>query len=121
MIGERAALLLGLFGAPVALLWLGHRLRDRSPRQRGAFWGGAAGHTAAIALTLIVALTPPIWWHEGGFWRDFAVHWSMLIGFLAGTGAGLLHGGPAPAAERRALADRRASTPAHQAAARATD
>ena len=52
MIGERIALLLGLFGAPAILLWLGHRLRDRTARQRGAFWGGAIGHSVAIVVVM---------------------------------------------------------------------
>lgn len=107
MIGERIALLLGLFGAPAALLWLGHRLRDRSARQRGAFWGGAIGHGIAIVVAVIAALFPPIWWHEGGVLRDFAVHWSMLIGAVAGGAAGALR---ATAARAQARADRRAST-----------
>src|SRR5690606_6592999 len=102
-------LVLGLFGAPAALLWLGHRLRDRSPRQRGAFWGGATGHSIAIVLTLVAALTPPIAWQDGGFWRDFTVHWSMLLGFFAGAGVGVLR--PlvprSSAFERRTGRDRR--------------
>lgn len=111
MIGERVALLLGLFGAPAVLLWLGHRLRDRTARQRGAFWGGAIGHTIALVVALVAALLPPIWWHEGGFLRDFAVHWSLLIGAIAGAAAGALRATDARAradADRRTGSDRRA-------------
>lgn len=92
MIGERVALLAGLFAAPGLLLWLGHRLRDRSARARGAFWGGVAGHAMAVLLTLAAAVTPPIWWAGGGFWRDFAVHWSLLLGAALGAGSGAVVG-----------------------------
>lgn len=89
MSGERLALLAGLFVVPGVLLWWGHRLRDRSRAAKLAFWGAVLGHTAALLVTTAAALNPPIWWAGGGFWRDFAVHWSLLVGAALGGLAGL--------------------------------
>lgn len=118
----RIALVAGLFVAPAVLLWLGHRMRDRSPRQRAAFWGGAIGHSTAMLITLVAALFPPVWWHEGGPVRDFAIHWSMLIGFLVGSAVALLRADDAPATEpsdRRSGTDRRGQATSTRAAAAA--
>ena len=52
------ALLIGAFVIPGVLLWLGHRLRRRTPRWRGAFWGGVAGHLIALVVGSIAASTP---------------------------------------------------------------
>jgi hypothetical protein len=84
MIGERVALLFGLFIAPLILLYLGQRLRERSERARRRFWGGVIGHVAGMLVATVAMLAPPIWWAGGSFARDFAVHWSMLIGFALG-------------------------------------
>lgn len=86
MIGERVALLVGLFLVPAYLVWLGHGLRDRTPRQRSAFWGGVIGHAAAMVVTLGAMMAPPIWWHDGGMLRDAAVHWTLILGVLIGAG-----------------------------------
>lgn len=85
MIGERLALLFGLFGAPLLLVHFGHRLRDRSARERKRFWGGVIGHAIGMLVSVAAMLMPPIWWAGGSFARDFAVHWSMLIGFILGV------------------------------------
>lgn len=90
MMGERVALLVGLFAIPGLLLWLGHRLRDRSPRQRGAFWGGVIGHGIGLAITLTAAVKPAVWWAGGPFLRDFAVHWSPMLLALGGLALGSL-------------------------------
>lgn len=89
MIGERVALLAGLFLVPAVLLWLGTRLRDRTGPARGAFWGGVAGHAVGLAITLTAAMCPPVWWAGGPFWRDFAVHWSPMLAALAGGAVGI--------------------------------
>jgi len=85
MMGERVALLIGLIVIPVLLLMAGHRFRDRTPRQRSLFWGALLGHTTGLLLTVTLTMLPPIWWHGGPMWRDFLVHFSMLIGTVAGT------------------------------------
>lgn len=86
MMGERVALLIGLILIPVLLLIAGHRFRDRTPRQRSLFWGALLGHTTGMLLTLVLTMLPPVWWHQGPMWRDFLVHFSMLIGAMLGWG-----------------------------------
>jgi hypothetical protein len=92
MMGERVALLLGLFVVPALILWTGHRFRDRSPRARNAFWGGVMGHAAGLTTTLIASVNPAVWWAGGPFLRDFAVHWSPLLLAMAGAAAGAVLG-----------------------------
>lgn len=83
-------LLAGLFLVPVALLWLGHRLRRRAPGARAVFWGVTIGHSIGIIATLAAAHYPPVLWTEG--WRAVAVHWSMVAGALLGAGVGAAAG-----------------------------
>lgn len=90
MIGERVALLVGLFVAPLVLLWLGHRMRDRSAVARGGFWGGVIGHASGLLITLLTSVLPPVWWAGGPFLRDFAVHWSPALLAASGIAAGAL-------------------------------
>ena len=82
----RAAFLIGAFVVPVVLLWLGHRLRDRTPAQRGAFWGGLVGHSIAIAVALAALHYPPVQWQGGT--RSMLVFWSLLLGAALGAGIG---------------------------------
>lgn len=84
-------LLAGLFIAPAVLLWLGHRLRRRTARARGVFWGGVVGHSLGMLVTLVAAHFPAIVWTEGG-WRAAAVHGAMLAGALLGAGIGAAAG-----------------------------
>jgi hypothetical protein len=88
VIGERVALLLGLLVAPLVLLWLGHRLRDRSAVARGGFWGGVIGHAAGLLVTVLTSMVPPVWWAGGPLLRDFAVHWSPVLLAAFGIAAG---------------------------------
>lgn len=100
MIGERVALLIGLFLVPALLLALGHRLRRRAPLWRRVFWGGVTGHSIGLVVTMVAAHYPPIWWAGGSFWRDAAVHWTLACGALLGAGiAALLRRDPGPAPE----------------------
>jgi hypothetical protein len=82
------ALLLGFFVVPTALLALGHRLRERSPLQRGAFWGGVIGHTLALVVALVALHWPPVVWTDGA--RVFVVFWVALLGGIAGGLIGAL-------------------------------
>lgn len=85
-----AALLLGAFAVPIALLWAGHRLRRRSPRWRSIFWGAIWGHLAAIALALPASMIPPEEWASGDTWRGLLAVWSLLILPAAGAVLGWL-------------------------------
>jgi hypothetical protein len=77
------ALLLGFFVVPLALLALGHRLRDRTVRQRGAFWGGVIGHSLALLAAVTAMHYPAVLWT--GQPRVFVAFWLMLIGGAAGA------------------------------------
>lgn len=88
MTAHGAALLLGLFGAPTFLLFLGHGFRARSRRARRLFWGGVAGHSLGIVAATVAMVAPPVWWAGGGDGRVLVVHWAMLTGFLVGSAAG---------------------------------
>lgn len=57
---------------------------------RRAFWLTALGHALGLTVSVIAMLAPPIWWAGGWFWRDFAVHWSMLILALVGCAIAFL-------------------------------
>jgi len=82
----RIALLVGLFVFPAALLWLGHRMRTRSAVQRGAFWGGVAGHSTGIVVALGALEYPPVVW-SGGI-REWLAFWVLLAGGATGSAIG---------------------------------
>jgi hypothetical protein len=77
------ALLMGFFVVPLALLALGHRLRERSVRQRGAFWGGVIGHSLALLAAITALHYPAVLWT--GQARTFVAFWLMFIGGVAGA------------------------------------
>jgi hypothetical protein len=87
----KLALLLGLFVVPTALLMLGHRLRERSPRQRGAFWGGVIGHGIAVVIAVAAMHWPPVLWTSEA--RIGLVFFAMLLGGIAGAAVGALRSG----------------------------
>lgn len=80
-------LVLGLIVAPGILAWLGHKLRGRSARARGAFWGGLAGYGGAMVLFFIATLMPPLLWGDASL-RETIVYWGLLAGAGAGAGVG---------------------------------
>jgi hypothetical protein len=82
--------LLGLFGVPLALLWLGHRLRRRSARARAVFWGAVIGHCVAATLAVVLGMIPPEAWTAEETARGFVGLWSLLLFPLAGAGAGAM-------------------------------
>lgn len=84
----RWALLLGLFIVPAILLWLGHRPRNRTPVQRGAFWGGVTGHGIALLVALWALHFPPVLWTGGP--RVVFAFWAMLLGGAVGALIGAL-------------------------------
>lgn len=93
-----AALLAGLIAAPMALLWLGHRLRDRSGAARGAFWGGVIGHAVGLIVMLVAAMTPPVLW-DGAAAREMGVYWAPLLLAAAGAAVGAARGAPSARAD----------------------
>lgn len=84
------ALVIGLFVVPGILLWLGHRLRDRSDAQRRAFWGGVIGHTVAAFVALAALQLPAVLW--GSDLRVALAFWSMLLGGALGMAVGAVTG-----------------------------
>ena len=73
------ALLLGIFGVPMVLLWAGHRMRRRSARWHAAFWGGIAGHLLALVVGSVAAMTPAEQWVPADVWRGALGLWSFLV------------------------------------------
>jgi hypothetical protein len=85
-----AAMLLGVFGVPIALVWAGHRLRRRSRRWRAMFWGALSGYGAAIVLALIASMVPPENWSAQDRLRGLAGFWSLLVLPVLGIIAGVI-------------------------------
>lgn len=83
------AMLLGLFGVPLALVWTGHRLRRRSPRWRAAFWGALIAHLLASPAAMWAAMIPPAEWAPSDRWRGALGLWAMLVAPLVGMLLGL--------------------------------
>jgi hypothetical protein len=79
------AFILGLFGVPLVLLAIGHRLRRRSPRMRAIFWGAIAGHCVAAVLAVVWGMIPPDAWEPSETARGFAGLWSLLVFPVAGA------------------------------------
>lgn len=77
--------ILGLFGVPMMLLALGHRLRRRSVRERSAFWGAVIGHCVAGTVAVVYGMIPPEAWTQDEVARGFAGLWSLLVLPLAGA------------------------------------
>ncbi|MDQ3082798.1 MAG: hypothetical protein M3R07_11370 [Gemmatimonadota bacterium] len=83
-------MLIGLFGIPSLLLWAGHHLRRKSPRVRGAFWGGLAGHTVAALIAVFYSMVPPEAWTAADMLRGFAGFYLMMLGALIGAVLGIM-------------------------------
>ena len=75
----------GLFGVPIALLALGHRLRRRSSRARAVFVGAIIGHCVAGMLAVVWGMLPPEAWEPNETGRGFAGLWSMLVFPIVGA------------------------------------
>lgn len=84
------AMLLGVFVVPGVLLWLGHRLRRRTPRWRAAFWGGVTGHLIALVIGSIAAMTPAAEWSGDDTLRGALGFWSFLVLPAAGAVIGVM-------------------------------
>ena len=86
-----AALLAGLLLAPAWLVWLGHGLRNRSPRMWRVFWGGVIGNALAIVIVCIALFTPPLMWRDASM-RALVIHWGLLAATALGAAIPLLTG-----------------------------
>lgn len=84
------AMLVGLFGVPVFLLWAGHRLRRRSPRVRVVFWGALTGYGVASLAALAVSIYPAAMWSADDTLRGVLGFWSFVIGGLLGAAVALV-------------------------------
>ncbi len=84
------ALLFGLtqLTVPVALLWLGHGYRNRSPASKRFFWGGILGYLASLAVVTTLLVIPPVFWGSSGGLRWLAIQWTPLL--MPATAAGLV-------------------------------
>jgi hypothetical protein len=87
------AMLLGLFVVPAWLLWAGHHWRGKSPRMKGAFWGGVVGHTVAALLASIAGMYRPVLWAPTDMLRGLLGFWFMLLLGVAGIAIGAAVGG----------------------------
>ena len=87
-----SVMLLGLFGVPAILLWLGHRLRRRTPRRRAIFWWALGGYIVAMVVATGAAFWPPAHWSDADTARGLAGFWALLLlpalGALIGAVAG---------------------------------
>ena len=79
------AMLAGVFGVPLALLWLGHRVRRRPPTWRGAFWGGLIAHVLIAPVAMIAAMSPAAQWEPTDTVRGALGFWSLLLAPLLGA------------------------------------
>jgi len=84
------AMLLGLFGVPLALVWAGHRLRRRSSRWRAAWWGALLAHVLVSPAVMWAAMVPPADWAPSDRWRGAVGLWAMLAAPLVGMLIGLV-------------------------------
>lgn len=80
----------GIVLIPAWLLVIGRRIRSRSRRMRGAFWGGVAGHFLGDVLFIAAMITPPLVWPpEQPLW-DLAL--VLLVPPAVGMGIGAIIG-----------------------------
>jgi hypothetical protein len=84
------AFLAGLFGVPIALLALAHRVRRRSPRVQSMFRGAVIGHCVAGVVAIVWGMIPPEAWEPGERARGLAGLWSLLLLPLMGGVVGAL-------------------------------
>ncbi|HSW31213.1 MAG TPA: hypothetical protein VLH75_17130 [Longimicrobiales bacterium] len=88
MSAAHVVLLAGVFAPPLVLLTMGHAYRHRSPRARGAFWGGVVGYGAGLVIAAAAMLVPAVDWTDGSPLRAVVVHAGPLAGCTVGQALG---------------------------------
>ncbi len=83
-------MLVGIFVVPALLLWLGHRFRRRTPRQRGLFWGALTGYLLAIVSATLAGTLPPYLWAPDDIFRGIAGYGALLFLPVIGGAIGAL-------------------------------
>ncbi|HEY9230231.1 MAG TPA: hypothetical protein VIP11_26505 [Gemmatimonadaceae bacterium] len=89
---DLVAMLAGVFGIPIALLLLGHRLRRRTTAWRGAFWGALVAHVVIAPVAMVAAMRPAAEWAPTDAVRGAIGFWSLLLGPALGAIVGALIG-----------------------------
>jgi hypothetical protein len=84
------AMMVGAFGVPTVLLWAGHRLRRRSARWIGIFWGAVVGHAASLIVGPVASMIPAAEWSPTDVWRGAFGYWSFFVFPLLGALIGLV-------------------------------
>ena len=82
---HQVVLVVGLFGVPLALLVVGHRIKRSSQRRQYVFWGCVWGHLAALVLAMYASLSPPIGWEASDVTRGALGVWSLVLVPLVGA------------------------------------
>jgi hypothetical protein len=83
-------LLVGLFGVPLALLIIGHKLRRRSPRQRNIFWGMLIGYLAGAVVSVVASVSPPEMWASTSAVRGALGLWFPVLAPAIGAAVGAM-------------------------------
>jgi hypothetical protein len=82
---NQLAFLVGLFGIPLLLLWVGHHVRRSGPLRRRMFWGAVVGHCVAGTLAVTAGLIQPEMWSADDTVRGAVGFWAMLALPVAGA------------------------------------
>jgi hypothetical protein len=83
-------LLVGLFGVPLTLLAIGHKLRRRSPRQQSVFWGMLIGYLAGAMVSIVASVSPPEMWASTSTIRGALGLWVPVLAPAIGAAFGAL-------------------------------
>ena len=96
-----AVMLAGVFGVPLMLLWIGHRLRRREMRWQRVFWGALIAHVAVTPIALVAAMSPAAEWAPTDTLRGAIGFWSLLVVPVLGGLVGALVSRPGLTSEHR--------------------
>jgi hypothetical protein len=83
-------LLVGIFGVPLVLLTIGHKLRRRTPRQQKVFWGMLAGYLVGALVSVIASVSPPEMWASTSTIRGAFGLWLPVVAPAIGAAVGAM-------------------------------